>query len=475
MTGAATRFAALQRRLADLPATRLEDLGRRHPITVVGLPSIDFGDAFAQRSDVAALETRWLYLLLLLRRPHARVAIVTSEPIDEEILAHHLELVGDVPDLDGRLALFTVADVSPQPLAAKLLEHQHVVSSLRAFTRKEPAFIHPFSALGLAERDAALALDIPILGIDVRFAAYASKSGGRALLAAAGVPVPRGTADLRGAAEVAHALVDVRRDDPTAPAAVVKLDQGVTGSGNAIVALDRLPPRGSLAERRALKDRLAALDAGYVAALADGAVVEELVDARASPSIQVAIAPDGSVEALSVHDQVLDGPLGHTYVGCRFPATGVDADALAAHGVAVGRRLADEGAVGRFAVDFVVDGDGRALAVEVNPREGATTHPWSTLTLLEGPAGFLRASDGVPAPGLGGWQEAVAAVRDAGLAYDPERGAGAILHMLNGVARTGRIGVVALGTTAEQAEAVFDGTAEALRVRAATRAIGHAA
>ncbi len=470
-----TEFAALQQRLALLPATGVADAGLIGAVTVVGLPSMDFGTDFEARADVAALETRWLYLLLLLRRPHARVAIVTSEPVDDEILAHHLDLVGDVPDLDGRLALFTVADRSPRPLTAKLLEHPHVLDALRAFTRGEPAFIHAFSALGRADRDVALALDIPILGIDARFARYATKSGGRMLFARAGVPTPAGVADVHSASDAARALVELRRGRPDLPAAVVKLDDGVTGSGNAIVELEGLAPRGSAAERRAINERVAALGQTYTSALAGGAVVEDLVEWVASPSVQVAIAPDRSVTTLSVHDQVLAGPHGHTYVGCRFPTTAAGVERLADHGVAVGRVLAAEGAVGRFALDFVVDRQGRARVVEINPREGATTHPHGTLALLSGPATHLRASDGVAAPGLAHWREAVAAVAAAGLAYDEARGAGAILHMLNGVARTGRVGIVALGTSAAQAEAVFDGAAEALRVAGAVQAIGRAA
>src|SRR5439155_1675980 len=51
----------------------------------------------------------------------------------------------------------------------------------------------------------------------------------------------------------------------------------------------------------------------------------------------------------------------------------------------VGRRLADEGVLGRFAIDFVVAREGSAwwpYALEINLRKGGTTHPFLTLQFL---------------------------------------------------------------------------------------------
>ena len=52
----------------------------------------------------------------------------------------------------------------------------------------------------------------------------------------------------------------------------------------------------------------------------------------------------------------------------------------------VGARLAREGVVGRFAIDFVVvrgrSGNWDAYAIEINLRKGGTTHPFLTLQFL---------------------------------------------------------------------------------------------
>ena len=52
-----------------------------------------------------------------------------------------------------------------------------------------------------------------------------------------------------------------------------------------------------------------------------GGIVEERItgtDFR-SPSVQLRVTPLGKVELLSTHDQVLGGPSGQSYLGCRVP------------------------------------------------------------------------------------------------------------------------------------------------------------
>ena len=63
--------------------------------------------------------------------------------------------------------------------------------------------------------------------------------------------------------------------------------------------------------------------------------------------------PTGDVELLSTHDQLLGGPSGQAYLGCRFPADFAYARAISADALTIGRRLAREGVLGRFALDFV--------------------------------------------------------------------------------------------------------------------------
>ncbi len=96
--------------------------------------------------------------------------------------------------------------------------------------------------------------------------------------------------------------------------------------------------------------------------------------------------PGGKVELLSTHDQLLGGPSGQSYLGCRFPADFAYARAISHESMKVGERLAREGVLGRFALDFVTvkdaAGEWSPYAIEINLRKGGTTHPFLTLQFL---------------------------------------------------------------------------------------------
>ena len=92
------------------------------------------------------------------------------------------------------------------------------------------------------------------------------------------------------------------------------------------------------------------------------------------------VTPLGKLEVLSTHDQLLGGPSGQSYLGCIFPADPGYATAITREAVKVGERLASEGVIGRFAMDFVAvrsaDGSWEPYAIELNLRKGGTTHPF---------------------------------------------------------------------------------------------------
>jgi hypothetical protein len=395
--------------------------------TIIGIPSLDLGPRYLARTDLAAMESRWMYLTLALRDPAARVAVVTSARVEEPEVDQFLALVG--PAARDRLLLLSLDDDARRPLAGKLLDRPDAIDALRRFARGDVSIV-PF-AVGETDEAIAAALGARLLGIGRRFAHHGTKSGSRRLLARAGVPIPAGVEDVRDTTGVAAALA--RLHGP----AVVKLDGGVTGDGNAVV-----------------EDPAQPLPAHIAAGLPDGAVVEALVDGPeiTSPSVQVRIADGGRVEVLATHEQALDG---HRYVGCRMPARPEYARQIAGAGERVGRVLAQEGARGRFAVDFVArrEDDGAewtAYGVEVNLREGATTHPLATLALLTG--GRYDAADGRFRTAAGGERRYVATDRAASAAellargrrYDPATQTGLVLFMASAFGRGGPLGYVAI-------------------------------
>ena len=112
---------------------------------------------------------------------------------------------------------------------------------------------------------------------------------------------------------------------------IVKLNEGVSGAGNAVVRLAGLPAPGASDERAAVMKRLLDMELEspdtpfevYLAKFAEGAgIVEERITGEEirSPSVQLRVLPNGDVELLSTHDQLLGGASGQSYLGCLFPA-----------------------------------------------------------------------------------------------------------------------------------------------------------
>jgi len=469
-------FAQLQRRLRPFESVDASELAQER--TIVAIPSIDLDrwvlDAHA--SELPALEERCLYLLFALCRPRTRLVVVTSLPVQQRIIDYYLGLMPQVTDAQDRLHFLSPQDDSPRPLAQKLLEHPKLLARLRALVAdRERSFIAPYD-VGVFERDLALALDVPIYGVDPRFARHGLKSGCRQLFARTGVAHPRGVADIRDTTELATALLELRQAQPDLQAAVVKLDDGVYGQGNRVVNLRGLPPATSSQARAAVDARLRNLPPAYLDKLADGAVVEELITGEIrSPSVQMRILPDGTPMVISTHDQVLGGELGQTYVGGQFPADPQYAPIIIEETRKVGDYLAAEGIVGRFGVDFVVarrPTGWAAYAVEINLCEGGTSHPYGALWLLTGgslderkicfttPSGQVKhyfATDWLIAPdyatiGLNTFLEASSA---AGLDWNPRSQTGAIYFMLRGLEDRGWIGMVTIGNSADQAHQIY--------------------
>jgi len=299
--------------------------------------------------------------------------------------------------------------------------------------------------------------------------------------------------DLEALAEAVAALWE---SQPELRRCVVKLNEGVSGEGNAplelaALQLAELSGRQRRAQLRQALDSLAMPAPHWQGLLQEqGALVEAWLeggDALSSPSVQGTIHPGGAVEVLSTHEQILGGASGQTYLGCSFPAEDVYRLELMRHGRAIGEALAAEGALERYAVDFIARrfNNGWDLqAIEVNLRQGGTTHPymalkaitWGTLDPQSGhfrsPTGqplHYRATDNLTDPRLRGLLPAdlIDIVAEADLHYDPAQLRGSVFHLLGCLSEFGKLGMTCIGRSFAEAEAVYTATAERLIQRAA--------
>jgi hypothetical protein len=480
------RFAGLQQQLSQVWG-KLRSGQEGESIVVVPSRPIDNSSDPAAKSQ--ALEERMLFLLLLLRQPRLRVIYVTSLPIAPSIVDYYLGmLAGVIPaHARSRLSLVATGDGSARPLSAKLLERPRVIERIRSLI-PDPELCHlvPYTTSSL-ERDLALLLGVPMYGADPRFLGFGTKTGCRQLFIDEHVSHPFGCEEIDSLAGVIDGLAEIRATRPVVDEALVKLNEGVAGRGNALVDLRNLPAPGSADEPAALEKRVRkmAFEApdlefdAYMGKLSrNGGVLEERISGTEfrSPSVQLRVTPDLEVQLLSTHDQLLGGRSGQSYLGCRFPADPAYAVAITQEAKKIGDRLAREGVLGRFAVDFVVvrdgGGDWDPYAIEINLRKGGTTHPYLTLEFLtdgrydpesatfvapSGRSKFVVATDHLESPELKGLthEDLFDVIVRRDLHFDQARQRGVVFHMMSALTELGQIGMTAVGDSPEEAEEIY--------------------
>jgi hypothetical protein len=463
--------------------------------TIVVIPSINT-DARVSGVRQQALEERFLFLLLLLRQPRARLIYVTSLEIHQEVVDYYLDLLPGVFSGHAKKRLFLVSplDGTQGPLSRKLLERPRLIDHIKSLI-PDPGRAHmvPYNTTEM-ERDLAIRLGIPMYGADPRTFYLGTKSGCRKIFGEEGVSYPLGIEDLHSPDELVQAIMVMRRKKPSIRKVVAKLNEGVSGLGNANIDLSAVPPIDDARERTAILEAVEAMAfespkmtwTRYAEQLTgSGGIVEELISGREfrSPSAQLRVTPLGEVEALSTHDQMLGGPSGQAYLGCKFPATVEYGPQIMAEAMKVGRRLKKEGVIGRFALDFVTvlndKDEWEVYAIEINLRKGGTTHPFLTLQFLtdgtyDADAGVFRtprgetkafvASDHVHSPEYRAFthSDLFDIVARHGLHFDHTRQKGVVFHMVNGVAEQGALGLTAVGNDRDEAQALYDKTVTVL-------------
>jgi hypothetical protein len=338
-----------------------------------------------------AYEERFLCLVLgLLRTPGSRVVYVTSQPVLPRVVDYWFGLM---PDLDAaearqRLILVSPVDGTFQPLSAKLLSRPRLLERIRSHV-VDPrlAVVVPFVMSDL-EVQLAVTLGIPIYGSHPALSVLGSKSGARRLFREESIPHAVGKDGVHSRDDLLDAIRSIREQRTSVNEVIVKLDDGFGGFGNALINLNGVEDAGLDAAilRMELEDASASSEKFLTLLEEGGGVVEERIGGAEyrSPSVQLRASPTGEVEVLSTHDQILGGPNALTFRGSRFPADPDYAVEITGHALQLGRRLAQEGAIGRFAVDFVTvrnaHGPWRSYAIEINLRCGGTTATYFALS-----------------------------------------------------------------------------------------------
>jgi PGM1 C-terminal domain len=483
-------FDLLKPRLANLWDSVFP--GDEEAYTSVIVPSLTLDPAeMTKIAGIAFYEERLLFLLMRLRNPRAHVVYVTSQPIHPMVIDYYLQLLMGIPasHARARLTLLCVYDNSPRSLTEKILERPRVVERIRAsISDPAEAYLTVYNSTPL-ERRLAVRLGIPMNAPDPRLILWGSKSGSRRLFREAGVDHPLGYEGLRTIDDIVSSLVSLQEQRPGIKSALLKLDHGFSGEGNARFEYPAVVDRASVRDALRKLHFSVKSESGpaYLSKFEKGAgVVEEMIEALEvrSPSVQLRINPRGEVILASTHEQILGGPEGQVFLGCLFPADEDYRDQLQQTGIRVGQALAEKGVIGRLSVDFLATREGPAnrwqiTAIEINLRMGGTTHPMLALRFLtggdfdpatgllrapDGRAKYYRASDNVQSDRYCGLlpEDLIEIVTMHRLDFNHRTGTGVLFHMIGAVSEFGKFGMTAIGNDRDEAERLFARAIEVL-------------
>jgi len=383
-------FRKLQAQLA--PRWALADGDGPEPRDIVVIPSLSFDGIDKVSIDgVIHYEERMLFALNLLRHPRARLVYVTSAPIHPAAVDYMLSLISGIPNehMRRRLTVLSLYDSSLMPLTQKILRRPRVIERIRHLIRPECGLMTCFTVTE-AERSLAVALGVPLYGADPDLIWLGTKSGSRWAFRKTGVPLLPGAEDLKSETDLVEAIDGLWEENQGLERMVVKQNTGFSGQGNAILdlsALSAVSPKSGVsreAREQALADALPKMrfvdprqtwDTFQEKFEREGGIVEAFVEGKdkRATSCQLRISPEGSLDAISTHDQLVEGVDGQIYAGCRFPSDAAYRLVIQRDALRVGEVLQNKGTVGRLAIDFLCvpagDGSWKHYAIETNLRD----------------------------------------------------------------------------------------------------------
>ncbi|MEL6223216.1 MAG: peptide ligase PGM1-related protein [Cyanobacteria bacterium J06627_8] len=489
-------FQQLQAQLSE--RWRSIDEFDRAPHDILVVPSLSLDTQELEKiKGIHHYEERLLYTVIRLRNPRTRLIYVTSQPIHPTVADYYLQLLPGVPfsHARDRLLMVSTYDSSLKPLTEKILHRPRLIERIRQSLRPGQSYMTCFNS-SILERNLALQLGVPLLGLDPDLLHLGTKSGSRMIFHQCDVPHPDGSSLVHTVEALAEVTAELWERQPSLKRIVIKLNEGFSGEGNALLDLRQLqdvaPGHANHTQRAEqiyqqfqhlrfqapnetwenFRSRIPQL----------GAIAEGFVegDEKRSPSVQGRIHPNGTVEILSTHDQILGGPDGQIFLGCRFPADDAYRLQIQDYGRRIGECLAAEGAIERYSVDFIAvrhqDGASETWdlqAIEINLRKGGTTHPFMTLKLLtnghyddrtglfhdfEGNPKYYIASDNLQKPSYRGLlpSDLMDIIAHHRLHFNSATETGTSFHLMGCLSEFGKLGLTSIGNSPEQAQSIHN-------------------
>lgn len=463
--------------------------------SVVIIPSITLDqEILAKVSGHVFYEERMLCLLMLLRMPRTHVVYVTSTPVDPVIIDYYLHLLPGITRHHAlqRLTLLSCYDTSPKSLTEKILDRPRLIERIRkSIPAGNMAHMACFNVTRY-ERTLAVKLDMPIYGCDPELFELGNKSNSRKLFKQCGLDVPVGYEDLRTEEDILNALTDLKLANPSISKAVVKVNEGFSGEGNAIFSYKGIDEgtewKQWIADNLQSQLKFVAPDLTFKEFMykfqSMGGIVETFIDGeiKTSPSVQCRINPLGDCKVISTHDQVLGGEMEQVFIGANFPAAEDYAIEIGEAGLKVAQALQKSGVMGRFSVDFMSvkePGGWRHYAIEINLRKGGTSHPYILLQFLTDgdydyenglyltanrQTRYYFCSDNLKSEKYIGLTppDLIDIAMLHHLHYDGTSQEGVMFHLIGALSQYGKLGVVCIGSTPERAKNFYEQTVKVL-------------
>jgi len=486
------RFKQLQQSFAPLFRDVFPD--KLAPKTIVIIPSLTLDPETLYKIDgINYYEERLLCLLMLLRMPKTHIIYVTSVNVDPVIIDYYLHLLPGITGYHARqrLTLLSCSDISRKPLTEKILERPLLVDRIKkSIASVHPAHIACFNITD-KERTLAVRLGLPVYGCDPDLLHLGTKSGSRMIFHKAGIPIPPGFENITTEEQLLDCLMELKKIYPPLRRAVLKINDGFSGEGNAIFPFNGASNYSHL--RSWIKDhlhcmRIIAPGIDHTTFLKKyfqlGGIVEAFIDGaiKTSPSVQCRINPLGDIDIISTHDQIMGGESGQAFIGCTFPASSAYAAEIGRMAKRIAMEMRQEGVLGRFSIDFlsVLEKDRwKHYAIEINLRKGGTTHPFLMLQFLTGGmynantgqfemAGKKRryyyASDNFISDNCKGLTPHdlidIAICHD--IHYNHTKEEGVMFHLIGALSQFGKLGLVCIGDSPERAKELYSRTVSIL-------------
>jgi hypothetical protein len=451
--------------------------------TIVVMPSISFPyENLKGILGIEHYEARSLWEILAANCPRTKVIFITSRKMTTENIKHLLSSSKNGSSIRQRVSFISLDD--PRigiSLGDKLLARLDLIRLIKNAINPRETYLESFISTD-CEKKVAEALGIAPFGSFDQY--WATKSGNRKIFQECGINFADGINDIYSESQLKLAIVSLWSKYPSITKYMMKLDTGVSGDGNAIVqhkiSFDEFKKINQQEKDQYLNQIL--LNAKYQSKfmgwteyskqISVGMIIELFIsgELRCSPSAQGKIHPDGTVELLSTHEQILDRN-GMKFLGGTFPASKEYRKTLTQYTELIGKELATRGVIGSYSIDFLLsDENGQTVVwvIEINIRKGGTTHPYFTARYLTNSRydykkGILINDNNQEVVYISNdnfifeqlkeysvsyWLDLV---NDQGLLFSAQKQEGVVFHLLEAMNPVGKIGYTVISKNIEDA------------------------